>query len=391
MAKKQLVSIDMTDKKITNLRAGSSANDAVNFAQLGNYLDKTTGGIVTGDLTVTAGSVYVQGMVSADNFTPEEGANAEVYFGVIDDNRNPGTRAIIRAGNGDVANSISPADVIISAGVDLDTGSSGFIKLIDNSGKGAVLDFSTSTGEVTVSMPNQNVNLSDIALIAQKQDIGQSVDLEGDQSIDGIKTFIDSPIVPTPALANQAATKGYVDAHIEAIEANYVPYNGAAAPLDLTNNGLKTLNVHAPADAGNLVIGIDPQTVVDHAGYETTLSGGSPKGNADGGRVMIIAGSADYLESQGTGPTSGNGGYINLQVGAPGSGSGARGHIRIDSPGFVGAASIYINDLTAERDLALPDASGTLLASEGSTKITTGTTAPSSPAVGDLWVDTNQK
>lgn len=40
------------------------------------------------------------------------------------------------------------------------------------------------------------------------------VGLTGAQSIGGVKTFTDSPIVPTPTLATQAANKGYVDSSV---------------------------------------------------------------------------------------------------------------------------------------------------------------------------------
>lgn len=40
---------------------------------------------------------------------------------------------------------------------------------------------------------------------------GQNVKLTGNQTVDGIKTFTSSPIVPTPTTATQTANKDYVD------------------------------------------------------------------------------------------------------------------------------------------------------------------------------------
>jgi hypothetical protein len=43
---------------------------------------------------------------------------------------------------------------------------------------------------------------------------GSTVNLTGNQSIDGVKTFTSSPVVPTPSSATQAANKTYVDTAI---------------------------------------------------------------------------------------------------------------------------------------------------------------------------------
>lgn len=43
---------------------------------------------------------------------------------------------------------------------------------------------------------------------------GDYVELTGNQTIAGIKTFSSSPIVPTPTTATQAANKSYVDSKI---------------------------------------------------------------------------------------------------------------------------------------------------------------------------------
>lgn len=52
--------------------------------------------------------------------------------------------------------------------------------------------------------------------LASKADASSVVHLTGNESIGGTKTFVSSPIVPTPSLSNQAATKGYVDTSLAA-------------------------------------------------------------------------------------------------------------------------------------------------------------------------------
>ncbi len=56
-----------------------------------------------------------------------------------------------------------------------------------------------------------------LASIASKATDANVVHTTGAENIAGVKTFSSSPIVPTPINANEAATKGYVDAHIPTI------------------------------------------------------------------------------------------------------------------------------------------------------------------------------
>lgn len=55
----------------------------------------------------------------------------------------------------------------------------------------------------------------------------------GPQSLSGVKTFINSPIVPTPTLSNQAAPKGYVDSFIRVLSAQGRISNATTVETDI--------------------------------------------------------------------------------------------------------------------------------------------------------------
>jgi hypothetical protein len=55
----------------------------------------------------------------------------------------------------------------------------------------------------------------------------------------------------------------------------------------------------------------------------------------------------------------------------------------------VNKATLDASGLTAARSFTLPDVAGQVMLGSGTTKVTVGTSAPSTPAVGELWIDTN--
>ena len=69
-------------------------------------------------------------------------------------------------------------------------------------------------GRVAV-LPNVQVdgtlNIEGEIFIPAGASFSKVVETEGNQDIDGVKTFIESPIVPTPINGNQAVNKDYVD------------------------------------------------------------------------------------------------------------------------------------------------------------------------------------
>lgn len=55
----------------------------------------------------------------------------------------------------------------------------------------------------------------------------------------------------------------------------------------------------------------------------------------------------------------------------------------------INKATLDASALTAARSFTLPDVAGQVLLGGGTAKVTVGTTAPVSPADGDIWIDTN--
>ncbi len=62
------------------------------------------------------------------------------------------------------------------------------------------------------------------------------VSLSGDQTIDGVKTFTESPIIPDPVNTDQAANKGYVDAKDAEIKYSLNLYLDSMASFNVDDN-----------------------------------------------------------------------------------------------------------------------------------------------------------
>jgi hypothetical protein len=58
---------------------------------------------------------------------------------------------------------------------------------------------------------NADGTIQDTGVVASKADDANVVHVSGNESVNGIKTFVASPVVPTPTLSTQAANKTYVD------------------------------------------------------------------------------------------------------------------------------------------------------------------------------------
>jgi hypothetical protein len=63
---------------------------------------------------------------------------------------------------------------------------------------------------------NSDGTLKDIGLIAAKADDADVIHNAGDETIDGVKTFTGSPVVPLPGSGTDAANKAYVDSAVTA-------------------------------------------------------------------------------------------------------------------------------------------------------------------------------
>ncbi len=65
-----------------------------------------------------------------------------------------------------------------------------------------------------VQAHNADGTIRDVGVVAAKADDSSVIHNSGDEAIDGVKTFSDSPIVPTPAGGTDAANKNYVDSAV---------------------------------------------------------------------------------------------------------------------------------------------------------------------------------
>lgn len=66
--------------------------------------------------------------------------------------------------------------------------------------------------------------------------LASKVNLSGDQTITGVKTFETSPIIPEPTELNQAANKNYVDEKDSEIRDNFAFYLDTTAAFDIDSN-----------------------------------------------------------------------------------------------------------------------------------------------------------
>lgn len=87
---------------------------------------------------------------------------------------------------------------------------------------------------------NPNGTLKDTGLVATKADDADVIHNAGDETINGIKTFVDSPVVPTPSGGTDAANKAYVDSSVSA----------GAPDASTSTKGLSKLSV-APVSASD--------------------------------------------------------------------------------------------------------------------------------------------
>lgn len=99
------------------------------------------------------------------------------------------------------------------------------------------VDFQVSSAKTDMQ------SYTDNAVAAATGSLDSAVLLSGDQSIDGVKTFKKSPVVPEPTSGVDVANKDYVDNKVEANETNFVNVSGAQ-----TISGAKTFTA-IPATA----------------------------------------------------------------------------------------------------------------------------------------------
>ena len=133
----------------------------------------------------------------------------------------------------------------------------------------------------------------------------QNVKLTGNQTIEGIKTFASSPIVPTPTTDTQASTKKYVDDNISAVVLGQIPNDtltnaklgvdikvGSLASLTTTDKTSVVSAVNEVKASIPSAVTVDDTPVVGH----TTAAASSNS---------VAVHLADYVRQPGYGITAG--------------------------------------------------------------------------------------
>lgn len=187
------------------------------------------------------------------------------------------------------------------------------------------------------------------------------VTLTGNQTVEGVKTFSSSPVVPTPTTDMQAATKKYVDDAVpDGDEFTYYPN-------DATPGG----------GVSGIGIGSADGTTVKNVGFfgGSITSGGNNAGNA--------------FVSGGNNAGTGDGGNVYLCPGVA-SGGGDNGFLSLYSPQNDTFSVLDTTLLADSRTFTFPNKTGTFALAGDVTAVTSGSGAPSSTPskVGDIYIDT---
>lgn len=122
-----------------------------------------------------------------------------------------------------------------------------------------------SAAQTSAGLATQAANAATSAAQAAQQAAANAVQTTGDQSITGVKTFVDSPIVPAPTTDTQAATKKYVD---DAVAAGGKIYSGTA-PIEV-NNTTDTISVSAASTSAAGVVQLSNSTSSSSQYYAAT-------------------------------------------------------------------------------------------------------------------------
>jgi len=156
---------------------------------------------------------------------------------------------------------------------------------------------------------------------------GAFVDLTSAQTINGVKTFVSSPIVPSPTAAGEAANKGYVDSVAQGLDIKESVR--AATTEEIVLNGIQTID-GVVLQAGDRVLVKDQYDPIENGIY--VVSSGSwvrsddlneYTGNASGSFVFVEGGSvhadSGWVISSLNDPTPGEDAIIWVQFSGAGS------------------------------------------------------------------------
>lgn len=249
------------------------------------------------------------------------------------------------------------------------------------------MNFNNTTRNLSLSSSNTvNIPNTDTTSLSNRIDLKANdnavVHLSGNETVTGVKTFNNSPIVPTPTTSFQAANKDYVDNLGSVVASTYIPLSQKGA-----NNGV------APLDAGGKVdFQYLPATLMIYKGMwnpitnTPTLANGvgvsgwvykaSDTGTVNFGAGNITFDKGDFAIYNGTAwERSGNSDLVQ-------SVNGQQGVVSLTTTNMPEGINLYYTDARARNSISVTG--------NGSYNATTGvitvnsSSSPSGAAGGDL-------
>lgn len=284
-------------------------NDGDDFgADAGLVFDKAAG-------KLTVGGDVVGGRVTTEEFFGRYPGSSTIMRGSNGNTGNPGGPLFVQGGGGNQDDN-DGGDLVLAPGQKSGSGADGEIKFSSGTtGKNAVLDLSALTADRTITMPDEDVTLGGSGgPIVTDSVTGETT---GGLTVSGHNGDAGSSFHGTIAVAKGG----------DAVGGHGGTFGGQ---VNVVGGG--------GFDAGG-------------GGGQATLAGGSGDNGADGGLVQINGGGGE------------NGGNIYLSPGQ--GGGGTDGQIRFGEPNTGNFAGLDLTDLTTNRVLTIPDASGTVALQTG--------------------------
>ncbi len=191
---------------------------------------------------------------------------------------------------------------------------------------------------------------------------------------------------------NGSAVTSSHDYKIAALDTGKVPYTGATGNLLMGTHDINARSFFATGTGGNGHIHLRHQSVDATAGTNNTVLfadvNGDIKYKNDGNYYTTFVTSGNTNDRSYTFPdTSGPVGIGGSAITIAGTSASLGGSISLDT--ITGLSATGLVKRSAANTLAIATAGTDYLNFSGLQKITVGTTQPTSPATGDLWVDTN--
>jgi hypothetical protein len=217
---------------------------------------------------------------------------------------------------------------------------------------------STLLGNVNnTSDANKPISTATQSALNLKADDSTVVKISGAQSVAGVKTFSSSPIVPTPTNGTDASNKAYADTKLPL-------KNGNPALTDSTNDRFVRVDI---SDDGSATSGWPDRLAFYFNGTRTGYHNEYGEVRARPAKATTVA------------------------LRAMGFGSGTANIFEV-APTSTGTEMLAVS--TAAITMTVPlnstaniSTTGTISGSNVGAKVTASSSAPSSPSVGDVWID----